>query len=405
MPAGRWATHSIRMETWPVLAPLLLLIGSLSVPTTSLAAAAVCTDKVSTTGFHESLQEGTVSPLGALPDNLVSVPTWSGAFTTDGRSYPYVMVGTDPALGSATVSVPVAIVPLRLDFAATNCVLEDSTLPAEITSSPMFRPTPFATGTTQYLDAIQRGSFWSAVSSTSPEYHLLLATPSVVPTQTLHVPAVQGLTALNGATGKEVGIVGGKWLSIALQGLINELHVDPGALALFVADNVYVTDSNPAACLVSGCGYYIGYHAATFSDRNAHAINTYAFASLRDFGNLLPPGLDARVSVVSHEILEWAADPFVRGTRVRGQVTVQLNTAPAWTSQFYGGGAICSEALEVADPIEEGPFVGAVPIGGSSVYLLADAAFLSWFARESPSTAFGGRYDALGVLNGVSAGC
>src|SRR5690242_8178410 len=45
-----------------------------------------------------------------------TVPTWSSAFTFQGRSYPYTMVGTSPLVG-ATTTVPVVLVPLRLSFA------------------------------------------------------------------------------------------------------------------------------------------------------------------------------------------------------------------------------------------------------------------------------------------------
>src|SRR3954452_14738919 len=44
------------------------------------------------------------------------LPTWNGSFTAAGRTIPYTMVGTNPALGSATTRVPVRIAPLRLTF-------------------------------------------------------------------------------------------------------------------------------------------------------------------------------------------------------------------------------------------------------------------------------------------------
>ena len=59
----------------------------------------------------------------------------------------------------------------------------------------------------------------------------------------------------------------------------------------------------------------------------------------------------------------------------------------------------------MADPIEGGPLIGQSAVGGSTVYLLADMAFLSWFARESPSTAILGRYDAGGVFSSYAPQC
>ena len=41
----------------------------------------------------------------------------------------------------------------------------------------------------------------------------------------------------------------------------------------------------------------------------------------------------------------------------------------------------------------------------TSRYLLANGAFLSWFARQSPSTAIGGLYDLGGVFSTYSTAC
>ncbi len=44
----------------------------------------------------------------------------------------------------------------------------------------------------------------------------------------------------------------------------------------------------------------------------------------------------------------------------------------------------------------------ALVISLTSKYLLANAAFLSWFARQSPSTAIGGLYDLGGIFSTYS---
>src|SRR5579863_4165365 len=44
------------------------------------------------------------------------LPHWSSSFKAEGKKYPYTMVGTNPANGSATTTVPVTIVPLNLVF-------------------------------------------------------------------------------------------------------------------------------------------------------------------------------------------------------------------------------------------------------------------------------------------------
>jgi hypothetical protein len=358
-----------------------------------------CSNHAVTSSFHENAPKGAAFlPLEQLPASAVSVPTWSGSFTTGGTTYPFTMVGTDPAAGQAT-HVPVEIIPLRLDFAGNGCVLEDSGMAADLVASPLFTPTSLRTGVTQYVDDYQRSNFWSTVSTTSPGYHLLLD-PSVVPAVTVHVPAAQGITAFDPATNRTQGIVGGDWLSHQLLGLLNSLQVSPTTLAVFVPYNTYVVDQNPNDCLRPPyCAYYTGYHYAALSNNNPHAINTFVMASYIDAGTASP--YDFGANVLSHELLEWSADPFDHGSRIQGQAAFLSNTAPAWSSPYYLNG-YCTTSLEVADTLEGGPSLFAI---SAPRYLLQNGAFLSWFARQSPSTAIGGLYDEGGVFSTYSTAC
>jgi hypothetical protein len=149
----------------------------------------------------------------------------SGLSAAGGTTYPFTMVGTDPAAGQAT-HVPVEIIPLSLDFAGSGCVLEDSGMAADLEASPLFAPTDLRTGVTQWLDEYQRSNFWSAVSTTSPGYHLLLD-PSDIPAVTLHVPASQGIAVFDPTTNRTEGVVSGDWFYNQLLGLLNSLHVSP----------------------------------------------------------------------------------------------------------------------------------------------------------------------------------
>jgi hypothetical protein len=307
------------------------------------------------------------------------------------------MVGSDPAAGQVT-HVPVEIIPLSLDFAGNGCVLEDSGMAADLEASPLFTPTDLPAGVTQYLDDYQRSNFWSTVSTTSPGYHLILD-PSDIPAVTLHVPASQGITAFDPATNRTQGIVGGDWFFRQLLGLLNSLHVSPTTLAVFVPYNTFVTDQNPNDCLSPPyCAYYSGYHYAALSNKNPHAINTYAMASYEDAGTSSP--YDFGTQVLSHEILEWAADPFDQ-YRIQDPANFRSNPALAWSSPYYAGG-FCTTALEVADTLEG---FGSLVAASAPKYLLADGAFLSWFARQSPSTAIGGLYDLGGVFSTYSTAC
>jgi hypothetical protein len=312
------------------------------------------------------------------------------------------MVGTDPARGSATTTVPVVLIPLRFRFASDHQTLDDPEMAADVTSSPLFAPMPLATGVTQYADEFQRRNLWSQVSGQSPGYHVLLGGPRVLDTQTLDVPRHQGVTDFNATTNRRVGIVGAAWLDRRLTSLLDDLRIDPETLPVFLAYNIAGTNDDPSACLApTGCEYFWGYHGAVAEGRAPRAVQTFIFSAFLDYGDALPPGTDGYEYVLSHELIEWIDDPFVVPVRSNGQWTLTYNLAPRWTSQFY---PLCTDALEVADPLE-GIALHATPPGGDITYLVADGAFLPWFARESPSTALGGRYDLGGVFGTYSSPC
>ena len=80
---------------------------------------------------------------------------------------------------------------------------------------------------------------------------------------------------------------------------------------------------------------------------------------------------------VGHEIVELANDPFI------------TNTVPEWSFSLpplVPNG--CSNVLETGDPLERAIFQ-AQRFGFT--YPLQDEAFLSWFARQTPSIGYAGR--------------
>jgi hypothetical protein len=90
--------------------------------------------------------------------------------------------------------------------------------------------------------------------------------------------------------------------------------------------------------------------------------------------------------VLSHEIAEWANDPFDHYVRVQGTLNFLANPAPVWSSPYY---SYCENILEASDPLEPGLLL-TQPVGSSTLYGVADATVVSWFARQSPSTAIDG---------------
>jgi hypothetical protein len=351
-------------------------------------------------------------PNAALTRNPVTVPFWLSFYQSGGQTYGEAMVGTDPALGSATTTVPVIVVPLRMVFARDGSVLDSPGMGQELAGSPLFTSLPYAVGTTQYLDAYRRADFWSQVATTSPDYHTLLGTPTILPTRTLTVPTALGHSFVDASTNRRFAYVDGTWLSGQLRQLIASLRVDPRALAVFLAPNTAGTISSVDACPGPTCFALGGYHAALINGNPnilgtqlPQSVNTYAYAEFLDLGDAVPSGLNVHLLPTSHELLEWLDDPLIFAAQPNQHdpfFPVIGALAPAWTSPYYGLG--CANIYEVADPLDSGaPSVG-VPDSGH-IDLFADAVFQSWFARQSPSTAFGGLYDIIGVFQSFSDSC
>jgi hypothetical protein len=303
---------------------------------------------------------------------------WSSTFSSEGKTWQYSMVGTNPSKGSKTTTVPVTIVPLLLKFSnGTN--FDGTPEVTSTTSSPLFKNAPFTSGTTQYGDAIQRAEFWKYVSTTSANYHVLLGTPTIAGTVTITIPQADGATVKDPSSGKTIGIININWFDPQIQALLTSMHFTANMLPVFLSHNVYLSNGAPNLnnCCIGG------YHSAV---QNSAGLQTYAWSTEADAG--VQGGFSEDVSALSHELLEWFNDPFVN------------NVVPNWISPIapqYG----CNNFLEVGDPL-----VGVVfTVNGFSGYHLQDEAFFSWFARQTPSIAINGLYTYKGTFTALSKKC
>src|SRR3954466_52890 len=137
------------------------------------------------------LSEGGATPFRTTK----TIPYWSSSFTdpTNNVTYPYTMVGAPPSTNGRT-TIPAVLVPFRFVF-ADGTILDGSSQVDNLKLSPIFSdytyPAEFSgpDETTQYGDAIWRAQ-WNKVGP-SNTYHVLLGQPTVLPTQTIAVPANQ----------------------------------------------------------------------------------------------------------------------------------------------------------------------------------------------------------------------
>jgi hypothetical protein len=282
------------------------------------------------------------------------------------------MVGTDPALGSATTVVPVAIIPVKFVFPDGRS-LDGTPSVASVLASPIFQSFGYTSGTTQFGDAIMRAEFWSSVSTTSPDWHVLLAAPTVYPTQVFQVPAGQGIEITGANSGKLLAELDANWYSDRVFEAINKLKVPATSLVIFHSYNVLGTSHN-------GGGLFIGYH---FETQNADG-NGNQGVQTGIVETWLGHGILSRfregVEVLSHETSEWLHNPFGG------------NRTPPW--EYAGGLGICQDNLETGDYISVLPNVNdQLPITlNGFTYYLQNEALLPWFSREVPSSAIGGAY-------------
>ncbi len=354
-----------------------------------------------------------------------TVAHWHGTATnpTDGITYGFNMVGADPSANTSTTIttdiVPINVVVGGVAYNGTDVV--GPTLKSPLFTNQDYSSTPWVTASAggftaggplspintsnQLEDATMRSQF----NKGGTNYHVLLS-PVVHDPITINVPSNQG-TLLQTARGVVAADVDVQWWAAQLQNLNNSLsYVDPTHLVLYLTNNVMLYGAkNPLDCCI------IGFHSASEveghglgsvnSNGNA-VVQTYAWGSYVTPGFFNPKSAWALqdIHALSHEISEWADDPFVNNT-------VQPWLTP--TAPQYG----CTGVLETGDPVvgigfaeETNTFEqGATPNGtqvADGYYHPEDEVFMPWFMRLSPNTVSepvqggtDGRYTLMGSLN------
>jgi hypothetical protein len=328
--------------------------------------------------------------VGSVTDHSgTTIPFFTSSFRYNGTTYPYSMVGTNPFTSDATTTVPTEVTPVRFVF-ADGTVFNAGTVVRSAVRSPIWQAASFISGNTQYGDAIQRAEFWSVIRH---GYHVRLAQPTVMPTVTIDVPANQGTVEPAGTTFgdhvalKRIGLVNISWFLGRYGHLINAEHVSAQTLPIILTHDVLLDSKTPDnGCCVGG------FHSAvsTTSGGGSKKVQTAIFADYGSEKAIRRISTNSNVfaediNALSHEVSEWMNDPF------------GSNVVPTWQSALapqYG----CSNALETGDPLVGVNFT----VNG---YHPQDEAFLSWFAHQTPSIGYVGRYSYLGSFTSPSTLC
>lgn len=381
-----------------------------------------------------SASSATIGGAQLLPTDR-TIPHWWGSTLdpNNGVTYGYNMVGADPnnCSGSAcSTTIEADITPVIVNVGGLtfsgNDVLQ-ATLDSPQFATNDYGSTPFATagapnlprgpgGTLsqtqagqqlQLEDATMRSQFNKGGSS---NYHVILH-PNVMPAVTINVPQNQG-TLLQSGRGVVFADINISWWASQIQQL--ETSADPTHLPIYLTDNVLLhIGPDIFNCCV------IGFHGtkATGNRKGNGGSNGNTKMQTFAWATYLSPGIYARpnggtdwalqdIHPLSHEISEWADDPFVN------------NTVEPWltpTAPQYG----CTGILETGDPVVAIGFAqgtntfrqGPNPNGTQSAdgyYHPEDEVFLPWFMRTAPNNVSEptqtastnvGRYTLMGDLN------
>jgi hypothetical protein len=310
-----------------------------------------------------------------VPEAGTTVPTtlYSLVAGQDGNTYDFSILGGNVTAGAGTTSVSTLVIPIVFTFTATGDVYdptaqnsscgETQTAISGMLNGPEFQKRLWYAGRThvgdtQYTDAQMREELWSYTNpgGASPNFHVLLngSWPG-----SFDVSVSSSVSAeINTGTCNALGEVDyGTWDSFVQGTLIPDAYADFGLtsteLPIFLTKNVVFTQNSGASCCI------LGYHNAFTYNGNTQTYSTSDYVTDGEFGGTTD------LAASSHEIAEWANDPFVN------------NPTPSWghTGQVSG----CQGNLEVGDPLSGTVFTLHPTRPGGQTYHLQELAFLGWF--------------------------
>jgi hypothetical protein len=301
-----------------------------------------------------------------------SIPLFKGSFTADGVTYPYTMAGGAPQLGGTT-RIQTVLFALDVLFEGTGPGgaterVTTSDIVADILASPVFTPAPFANGLLQAEDSAQRASF-DAVAG--PDWHTILQAPAIR-RATIRVPLGLG-AVIHDAADRHIRFarVNFDYMEDQLRQILDEAELPPSVLPIFVSHNVFEQLRAPDGTVVA-----VNFSSTDVRDvvdeGGRRGIQTRAWAMWLD-----DPAIDlfANSSMLTAAIAQLTLDPLF------------INRAPAYTTPNPEVNDGCFDHLGQ-------PFLSkAMPISVQGLeYLVENVPMLSWFARQTPSTAVGGAY-------------
>lgn len=352
------------------------------------------------------LETGTVAvatsfgtPIGQGPEQDPGQADGLAVFTTNytslgGKPLPFNIVGTNPANGAATTTIPTVIVPIQVVYQLPHgpIALDGTNVVPAVQNSPIFLTSDYTVGgtdlgVTQFGDALQRGEFHN-LPGFSPDYHVLLGTPVIAPTLTVTVTSPSEGNLFRLRSGSLIGIVAEGFFNKQLVAQLPQFPAN--TLPIFLTDNVFesATGTIDNTCCV------LGFHNSQRPP--ASTAKTWIYAAHTEPGTFRN-NVILDVQPLSHEVSEWLNDPFV-GALAPGFV----NLIPP--AVLPGTGGACIINFETGDPLEAPPAVFTQVTNGTT-YHLQDEVFLPWYLHSSPSFSVNGQFTLQNTFTSSSSLC
>jgi hypothetical protein len=292
-------------------------IASLALLATSVAA--LSAGSVSADQARPMLDKFPVrAPYHAVTDKIVrarkpaaQISQWKGSFKDHhGTTRTFVMIGPDPSQSNATTTIPIEVVPVIFKYPAFNKMKfnpktdkysDGETVLQNFLNSPLmksevdFKSGGQDLGTTQYIDAYQRGNFWGGDVKHNTNYHVVLGSPTILKPLKVTVQSGQGVVETNPFGTQKIGTYGFNAMDSQINSYIqSHSQITPDTFVFFISHNIFLTSGG---CCIGG------YH---FSTGTQSTSQTYGYTTLvTEAGSF-----SQDVSAASHEIGEWMDDPM-----------------------------------------------------------------------------------------------
>lgn len=332
----------------------------------------------------------------APPSAAALVPTFKRSFDVAGRHYRYVVAGRNPALGGTT-TIPTVLVPVSLvfdgdrDTAGKALAIDASSAVPKVIDSPILQKFPFATGDTQYADAVQRAEFYK--EAISKDWHTLLGRPRVTAALPIEIPVADGYLLHSKRTGLSLAVVDRDFVRKRLFEGLSKMKIGPDKLVIAITKDAefYALDDATVCCSWGSHGVYI--------DPSSKSLRAFVLGSYLNPG--VVPGF-SDVQPLTEQIAEWMNDPLK---------TQQASRFPAWRDPARNdtcGGSGEGTRYRFLEPTDGGSISNATVMAAQgTVYHLENVALLPWFTENLHPDTFQGAYSFpdMHALQGPAQPC